>query len=86
MFYKISRVKTIDDFCLWVDFCNGETKLYDVKPIIKKYDLFKNFELITGLFEQVKVDAQGYGVSWNDEIDIACNELFYNGKSMNAVC
>ena len=34
----------------------------------------------SGLFEQVKVDAGGYGISWNDEIDLSCDELYHNGK------
>ena len=36
-------------------------------------------ETTPGLFEQVAVDVGGYGVSWNDEIDLACDELWENG-------
>ena len=32
------------------------------------------------MFEKVKVDAGGYGISWNDEIDIACDELYFGGE------
>ncbi len=31
------------------------------------------------LFKCVKVDAGGYGVSWNDEIDLSESELWLNG-------
>lgn len=41
---------------------------------------FKALTSIQGLFEQVKVDAGGYGISWNDEIDLSCNELYENGE------
>ena len=37
---------------------------------------------IPGLFEQVKVDSGGYGISWNDELDLSCNELYYNGVTV----
>ncbi len=30
--------------------------------------------------EQVKVDAGVYGISWNDDIDLSCEELYQNGK------
>ena len=32
------------------------------------------------LFNSVEVDVGGYGIIWNDEIDISCDELFENGK------
>ena len=35
---------------------------------------------VSGLFEQVKVDAGGYGISRNDDIDLSCEELYQNGK------
>ena len=35
---------------------------------------------IDGLFDQVKVDVGGYGISWNDDLDLSCEELWINGK------
>jgi hypothetical protein len=29
--------------------------------------------------EQVRVDTGGFGISWNDEIDLSCDELYDNG-------
>ena len=29
-----------------------------------------------------KVDVGGYGIIWNDDIDISCDELFENGKQV----
>ena len=40
----------------------------------------QSFRLTHGLFEQAKVAGGGYGVYWNDYIDISCNELYANGK------
>jgi len=37
--------------------------------------------LTRGLFEQAEVAGGGYGVCWNDEIDLSCNELYANGKA-----
>ena len=79
MFYKIKDVKPLNDFRLLVTFENNEIKEYDVKPLFDKWAVFKDLISINGLFKQVKVDVGGYGISWNDEIDISCNELYFNG-------
>jgi hypothetical protein len=59
-----------------VQFLNGEQKEYDVKPLFKKWTAFQALSRVSGLFEQVHVDAGGYGISWNDDIDLSCNELY----------
>ena len=30
----------------------------------------------------MEVDVGGYGIIWNDELDLSCDELFENGKSV----
>lgn len=32
------------------------------------------------LFSSVKVDVGGYGISWNDELDLSEYELWVKGK------
>ena len=34
------------------------------------------------LYYSASVDTGGYGVVWNDDIDIACDELFFNGETV----
>ena len=34
------------------------------------------------LYHSVSVDTGGYGIIWNDDIDIACDELYFNGTSV----
>lgn len=79
MFYKVKSVKPLENFILLIDFENGIQKYYDVKKLFDKFTYFQNLLNINGLFEQVKVEANGYAVSWNDDLDIACNELWNNG-------
>ena len=82
MFYRVQAVKPLEKYKLLVTFQNGETKNYDVKPLFDKWQAFKDLAYINGLFQQVKVDAGGYGISWNDDIDLSCDELYYNGVSI----
>ena len=35
------------------------------------------------LYYSVSVDTGGYGIVWNDDIDIACDELFFNGETVS---
>ncbi|MCD8220913.1 MAG: DUF2442 domain-containing protein [Clostridiales bacterium] len=79
MFYTIKEVQPLPSFNLLVIFTTGERKRYNVAPLFEKWDVFKTLSRVTGLFEQVKVDAGGYGISWNDDIDLSCNELWENG-------
>jgi hypothetical protein len=80
MFHTIESVEPLRDFNLYVVFRTGEKKIYNVSLLIEKYEPFQSFKMTRGLFEQVKVAGGGYGVYWNDEIDISCNELYVNGK------
>ena len=36
------------------------------------------------MFYDVQVDQGGYGVSWNDDIDLSCDELFFEGKTVES--
>lgn len=79
MFHKVKAVTPLPGYKLKVLFCTGEKKNYDVSPLFDKWDTFKTLLYVKGLFEQVKVDVGGYGISWNDDIDLSCNELYENG-------
>ena len=77
--HKVQRVTSLNNFTLLVTFKNQERKEYDVKPLFKKWDDFLPLEGDKELFGQVHVDAGGYGISWNDDIDLSCDELYFNG-------
>jgi len=80
MFHKIKSVTPLADHVLSVQFSEGVTKRYDVKSLFDKYPMFLPLKDDPALFSSVEVDVGGYGIVWNDDIDIACDELFYNGE------
>ena len=80
MFHKVSSVKPMENFMLAIVFTNGEKRNYDVSAVFNRWDSFKILCTVKGLFEQVKVDSGGYGISWNDDLDLSCDELYKNGK------
>lgn len=81
MFHKIKNVTALKDYKLSIQFAEGATKIYNVKNLIENNKIFqplKNEEL----FNDVTVDVGGYGIIWNDKIDISCDELFKNGETI----
>lgn len=79
MFHKIKSATPLQDYKLSIQFSEGITKIYDVKNLIANNKMFKKLEN-KELFDSVEVDVGGYGIIWNDEIDISCDELFENGN------
>ena len=79
MFHKVKFVAPLPDFKLSVKFYEGVTKIYDVKPWFDKQKVFHQlFDL--RLFYSVKADMGGYGIIWNEDVDLHCNELWNNGE------
>ena len=82
MFHKVKAVNALPDYRLSVQFAEGITKIYDVKPLFQKWKAFKSLEQSAELFGAVKVDTGGYGIVWNDDIDLSCDELYANGEKV----
>ena len=81
IFHRINSVSPLKDYKLSVHFWNGTTKIYDVKPWFKSHEIFKTLKK-DDLFNKVQVDGIGYGISWNDDVDLSCNELWHGGKTI----
>ena len=75
---KAIKVYALENMVIGVMFSNGEFKKYDLEPLCKKWPVFNTLKDIK-LFKKAKVDVGGYGIVWNDEIDIAMEEVYANG-------
>jgi len=82
MFHKIRSVTDLPDYRLLLHFSDGTAKQYDVRPLLSR-EPFSDLRSVKGLFEQVTVDPGGYGISWNDDIDIDGEELWANGETVS---
>lgn len=80
-FHKVKDVSSLTGLKLSVQFTNGTTKIYDVTPLMHRFSSFKLLkdEL---LFRNVEVDQGGYGIIWNDDLDLSCDELWENGAEV----
>ena len=79
MFHKIKNVSALPEYRLSVQFSEGVTKIYDVKPLFGKLPVFVSLKDNVQEFANVTVDVGGYGIVWNDELDLSCDELWENG-------
>lgn len=79
MFHKIKEVYPKPNKSMDVLFANGVTKNYDLRPLLSSVDAFKPLSN-NDLFIEASVDAGGYGISWNDDIDLSSEELWEHGK------
>lgn len=65
---------------LVVTFSNQMTKVYDCRPLLQ----VAGFERLTdpALFRTVRRDPGGYGIVWDDELDLSESELWLNGQAI----
>lgn len=78
---RIASVEALNGFRLRVAFVNGQTRLYDftTKSGLPATALLRD----EALFKTAQVDAGGYGIVWNDDLDIAESELWLNGTAVD---
>lgn len=77
-FHTIKLIKPLENMILEAVFSSGEIKRYDMKNLIKSNENFKKLEN-KELFIKAKVDIGGYGIIWNENIDISSEEIWENG-------
>ena len=75
-FIPIRTVKPLSIFVLEILFENGEIRKYDMKTLIEKYPAMKPLKESLELFNQVHVDLKGFGLIWNENIDLSAWGLY----------
>ena len=77
---RIKNVKPLKNRHLEIQFDNGIIKDYDCNQIIDRPKFYLLHDDL--VFNSVKVDTGGYGISWNDDMDISEYEVWVNGKGV----
>ena len=80
MFHKIRSVTPLPGSALLIHFADGCARRYEMATLMDQMQAFSPLRDTPGLFEQVRVDPGGYGISWNDEIDLPSDTLYEYGK------
>jgi hypothetical protein len=75
---RIVSARALIDSVLRVEFEGGDTRDYDLGPLLSR----DPFTLLRepAFFRSFVVELHGHAVVWNDDIDIAAYELFRGGQ------
>ena len=77
---KIRSVEPRQGKALLVTFDNGVKKEYDCRPLLQS-EAFRPLQ-DDAIFRCAHADPHGYGVVWNEEIDLAESEIWLHGRSV----
>jgi hypothetical protein len=80
---RITSATAIDSTRLFVVFEDASERVYDCGPLLDR----PQFALLRtpAFFRSVRVDPEGYGISWNDAMDLGEYELRRNGKPLGKI-
>jgi DNA-binding XRE family transcriptional regulator len=80
----ITKIKTCNNLIIEATFADGEVVIFDVKTLFDKFPLFRDLEK-KDLFEKVVIDGTGYGICWNDKLDLSSDGIYSKGKHVRKV-
>ncbi len=78
---KIISAQVIDDHTMLIEFSQNEFKKYDVSQLLSK-EMFAPLRN-PSFFKNFKIESGGYGLVWNEDVDVSEYELWKNGVSIN---
>lgn len=76
---KIRNVRPRPGKSLLVTFDNGDRRVYDCTPLLQS-EVFRPLR-DDAIFRCAHADSHGYGVVWNDDIDLSESEIWLNGRT-----
>lgn len=76
MEHRIQSVKPLENLIISVFFQNGVEKKLDMRELFLVFPQFRIFEHDMELFRQVQPDVGGYGIIWNDDLDLAAEDIW----------
>ena len=79
-FHRAVSVETLPGCCLRVVFRDGVVKTYDMKRLFDHLPQLKALEEDPLLFAAARVSPGGYGIIWNEDLDLDCSEIYVNGE------
>ena len=79
MYNRLSKVLFKPELIAVCEFYDGNVKQYDFKLLFATYPVFKRLKTESSLFNNGKIAPGGCGIIFDDELDIACEELYDNG-------
>ena len=80
MFMNATKVRFLEDVTLELTFQDGKIIRYDMARLFSKYPQLEELRRNRKLFLSGHLDVGGYGVIWNDELDIDATSVYECGE------
>lgn len=77
---RIVKAQVIDSHTLMIEFTNQEVKQYDVRHLLEN-PVFAPLRQ-PAFFKAFEVEPGGYGIVWNEDLDLSEYELWKNGVTV----
>ena len=78
MMHRIKSIRTKDDLIISATFFDGTVKEYSINKLFDTCPQLKALEN-KDLFNNIGIDPGGYGVSWNDDLDLDAETIWEDG-------
>lgn len=75
---KALKIYFLDSMNIGALFEDGSFRKYDLKRIIPEIPVFERLK-DSAFFRSARLSPGGYGIIWDDELDIDVSEIYYNG-------
>ena len=85
MFKTAIKVKFLKDVTLEFTFQDGKIIRYDMSNLFSEYPQFEELRKNRDLFLSGRLDPGGYGLIWNDELDIDATFVYESGEVVGEV-
>lgn len=80
MFHTATNVTFLEDVTMEVTYRDGKVIRYDMSKLFSKYPQLIKLREDRKLFESGYLDPGGYGIIWNDELDIDATSVYHDGE------
>ena len=85
MHHIATRVKFLDKVIVECCFNDGKIYRYDISNMFEKYPQFIELEKNRRLFESGCLSPGGFGLIWNDELDLDCSSIYEYGTFVGEI-
>ena len=79
MFNYLKRIELKENLIIISEFNDGRITSYNLKNLIDEIPVYNDLLNDESLYNAGHLPPDGSGIIWNDDIDIAAEELYYNG-------
>ena len=80
----ITKINIQDNLIICATFADGEVVSFNVEELFEKYPVFRILKDKT-IFDTIKLDGMGYGVYWNDDLDLSSDGIYNRGLHIGKV-